>query len=309
MKRKTTEQFIEEAKKVHDDKYDYSKVEYVNNSTKVCIVCPKHGEFLQTPKNHLKGFGCSKCTDKYNYTTNEWINKAKQIHEGKYDYSKVKYIESHTKVCIICPIHGEFWQMPYLHINNKNGCPKCNRFKKSNTEEFIRKAKEIHGGKYGYSKVEYINSKMKVCIMCKKHGEFMQSPHMHLLGQGCPKCKSSKLENSIKRILDKNEIDYVFQYRNKKLLGNQTFDFFIPNKNIALECQGGQHFYLADFGKHDLEYSKKEFNLIQQRDNLKIQKCKENGIKLIHYVPFEKYYGTYKNEIHNIEELEKMLMT
>lgn len=309
MKRKTKEQFIEEARKVHGDRYDYSKVEYVNNSTKVCIICSQHGEFWQTPKIHLKGFGCSKCTNKHNYTTEEWVNKTKQVHGDKYDYSKVTYNSSHEKVCIICPIHGEFWQMPYLHINGRNGCPECNQFKKSNTDEFVEKVKKIHGNKYDYSKVKYINAYTKVRIICPNHGEFFQTPHMHLLGQGCPKCRSSKLENMVKVSLEKNKIDYIFQYRNKNVLGNQTFDFYIPTKKIGIECQGGQHFYLADFGKHDLEYSKKEFKVIQQRDEQKIRKCKENGIKLIHYNPFEKYFGTYENEVHNMEELEKLLLT
>lgn len=128
MKKKTLEEFIAEAKIKHNDKYNYSKVEYVNNKTKVCIICPKHGEFWQKPNDHLTGYGCKKC-DKYSnrYTTETWIQKAKEVHGDKYDYSKVNYINAKTKVCIICPEHGEFWQTPINHIHGKTLCSKCSK--------------------------------------------------------------------------------------------------------------------------------------------------------------------------------------
>ena len=191
-KYQTTEDFIIKAKQIHGDKYNYSKVDYINMETKVCIICPEHGEFRQTPHNHLKGQGCPKCVGKYQ-TTEEFIRKAKEIHGGKYDYSKTECVDNNTKVCIICPEHGEFWQKPYNHLKGQ-GCPKCKGNKiwetrgRITTEEFIRKAKEIHGGKYDYSKVEYTNANTKVCIICPEHGEFWQTPSSHLSGQGCPKC-------------------------------------------------------------------------------------------------------------------------
>ena len=124
----TNEMFIEKARKVHNDKYDYSKVEYVNNKTKVCIVCPKHGEFWQKPNCHLSGDRCPKCSKYKNiYTTETWVEKARKVHNDKYDYSKVEYKNSHTKVCIICPNHGEFWQTPLNHICGKTMCPKCSK--------------------------------------------------------------------------------------------------------------------------------------------------------------------------------------
>ena len=116
----------------------------------------------------------------------------------------MEYVDCKTKVCIICPEHGEFWQTPSDHIFQKQGCPKCgikrradkNRLSK---EDFVLKAKEIHGDKYDYSKVEYVDCMKKVCIIChekdkngKEHGEFWQTPNNHLRGNGCPKCKESK---------------------------------------------------------------------------------------------------------------------
>ena len=129
------ENFIQRAKKVHGEKYDYSKVEYKNNRTKVCIICSEHGEFWQTPDAHLRGQGCPICRyikskesirKKMGLTTENFIQKAKEIHDNKYNYSKVKYENTDTKVCIICPEHGEFWQTPHHHLKGC-GCPECGR--------------------------------------------------------------------------------------------------------------------------------------------------------------------------------------
>ena len=150
--------FINKAKKVHGDKYDYSKVDYVNSQTKVCIICPEHGEFWQTPAEHVRGKSCPLCANikrgsKKRLTIEEFINKAKKVHGNKYDYSKVEYKNASTKVCIICPEHGEFMQIPMAHINGE-GCPKC-AGKMLKTEDIIKKFKQVHGWKYDYSKVEY----------------------------------------------------------------------------------------------------------------------------------------------------------
>ena len=123
-------EFIERAKKVHGDKYNYSKVDIVDNNKKVCIICPKHGEFWQTPKSHIvRKYGCPKCgreicANKTKKTNNEIINDFLSVHGKKYDYSKVEYTNAYTKVCIICPKHGEFWQTPHDHLKGV-GCPKC----------------------------------------------------------------------------------------------------------------------------------------------------------------------------------------
>lgn len=130
MSNKTTqEEFISKAREVHGDKYDYSKVEYKGNKNKVCIICPEHGEFWQLPSSHLKGAGCPNCSGNKKYTTKEFIEKARKIHGDKYDYSKVEYVNSETKVCIICPEHGEFWQKPARHLMGQ-GCPNCWHIKK-----------------------------------------------------------------------------------------------------------------------------------------------------------------------------------
>ena len=147
-KRKSNDEFIREAQSIHHNKYDYSKVEYTNNKTKVCIVCPEHGEFSQTPSDHLNGKGCPQCAGNVRCDKDTFIEKAKRIHNDRYDYSKVEYVNAHTKVCIICPEHGEFWQIPNNHLNG-NGCPLCKNRKigdglRDTVEDFTKKSNEIH---------------------------------------------------------------------------------------------------------------------------------------------------------------------
>ena len=293
------EVFIKKATNVHGDKYDYSKVEYYDSKTNVCIICPEHGEFWQRPAHHVHGVGCPICANnnkgKHNLIGKEnFIKKAKEIHGDKYDYSKVEYVNANDKICVICPEHGEFWQTPSCHINGKHGCPKCYGNIKSTTEEFIKKAKEIHGNKYDYSKVEYNGNKTKVCIICPEHGEFWQRPNCHLNGHGCSKCNSSKLENEIIQLLEAHKIPFIFQARKKHLeelnfLGRLTFDFYIPNKKIAIECQGKQHF-LEDAG-----WRCESLKVIQERDLRKKTLCDQHGIKMLYYstdkikFPYEVY--------------------
>lgn len=192
MKKKlTTGEFIEKAKRVHGDRYDYSRVEYKEAIGKVCIICPEHGEFWQAAREHYGGAGCQKCIGKAKHTVESFVQKAKEIHGDKYDYSKIEYKNSKEKVCIICPKHGEFCQTPNAHLRG-SGCPKCAKNVSLTTQTFIKKAKEIHGGKYDYSKAEYKRSSDMALIICPEHGEFWQRPYCHLQGDGCPKCAGRK---------------------------------------------------------------------------------------------------------------------
>ena len=300
-KKLTTDEFIVKSKKIHGNKYDYSKVEYVNNSTKVCIICPEHGEFWQLPKNHLLGKGCSRCNHGIKYSKSDFVERAKLIHGNKYDYSKVEYINSQTKVCIICPEHGEFWQTPADHLFGY-GCSKCvrNNFNLS-TEEFIEKAKQVHGDKYDYSKTVYDGWTTKVCITCSKHGDFYQMPSKHLNGQGCPKCKSSHLEIFTGKMLTEAGIKYKIQIDKNTFewLGKQKIDIYIPSMNIGIECQGEQHFKEIAIwgGKDGLD---KRIKL----DKEKYEKCIKNGIKLL-YVGEPSYADKYN--LLTIEKLKKIL--
>ena len=141
-RKKTLLEFIKEANKVHNSRYDYSKVDYINNKKEVYIICPIHGEFYQSPISHLKGNGYQKCNGGVRDTTEAFIEKARKIHGDKYDYSKVEYKNSHTNVCIICPKYGEFMQIPNNHLCG-NGCKKCRTVKMKeilsfDKEQFIK---------------------------------------------------------------------------------------------------------------------------------------------------------------------------
>lgn len=184
----TTDEFIKRSNIKHKNKYDYSLVEYININTNVKIICPIHGVFEQLPSVHTKGNGCTKCYNNGVKTTKDFINDCKNVHGDKYDYSSVKYINSYSKVDIICKEHGVFKQSPNHHISLKAGCPKCSSNYNYNTTEFIEKSKNVHGDRYDYSLVDYINSYSNVKIICKEHGMFEQTPRGHLRGNNCPYC-------------------------------------------------------------------------------------------------------------------------
>ena len=348
MKKLTTSEFIEKARKIHGDKYDYSKVDYVNAYAKVCIICPEHGEFFIQPNNFLSGQGCKKCGvklraskrkkfnnetfkieakkihgDKYSYDESEyvscdtklkiichehgefwqtpyhhihdkngcpkcaknlkystecWINEAKKVHGDKYDYSKTKYVDAYTKVCIICSKHGEFWQTPVNHLNG-SGCPKC-KGKNKTTEDFINESKIIHDDYYKYDKTSYNGAYEKTIITCPVHGDFEQTPHSHLMGEGCPLCSSSKLEKNVSKRLKKENILYVHR-KTFDWLGKQHLDFYLPEYNVAIECQGIQHFIGTNFGSNKLT-NEESLELVKKRDIKKNNLCKENDINLLY---------------------------
>ena len=185
----TTQEFIDRARAIHGDKYGYAFSVYQSAHTKVFIHCPEHGVFEQTPTNHLKGQGCSGCSGNTKHSNESFIEKAKEVHGHKYDYSMVEYVNAATKVKIVCPEHGVFEQTPAAHLHGA-GCPECVGLKKHTNESFIEKAKAVHGHKYDYSLVKYTGNKNKVTVFCYEHGVFEQTPAAHLSGRGCPGCMS-----------------------------------------------------------------------------------------------------------------------
>lgn len=284
--------FIEKAKKAHGEKFDYSRVKYINNRTKISIICPIHGIFFQTPEKHIFTKGCKKCSFENLSITKTKSNKtfiinAINIHNNKYDYSKTLYIHCHKKIDIICPIHGIFSQSPSTHLKGQ-GCVKCGYDKLSisnsnNTEYFITKSNIHHGDKYNYSLVEYINNKTKVKILCPIHGEFSQKAADHLNGCGCPRCNSSKGEIKIEQFFKLHCIKIQRQKKfleciNPKTNYKLSFDFYLPDYNILIEYDGQQHFkpVTGIWSQTILE-----FNLLKIRDRIKNKFAKKNNIKLL----------------------------
>ncbi|MCH8048384.1 MAG: DUF723 domain-containing protein [Planctomycetes bacterium] len=188
----TTGDFIRRAREKHGDRYDYSQSEYVGAREKLIIICPIHGPWQQSASSHLAGNGCPGCGGRKQLTSEEFINRAREIHGDKYDYSKTEYRNSATPLVVVCPEHGEVRQKPHDHLKG-TGCPQCGLVQKSlsrrgSTEDFIRRAREVHGDRYDYSKTEYTRGHDKVTIICAEHGEFMQTPSQHLSGNGCKLC-------------------------------------------------------------------------------------------------------------------------
>ena len=302
-KKLTTEEFIERSIKIHGDKYDYSKVAYIKAKVKVCIICPEHGEFWQTPDKHLIGHECPYCNTKVKPSREEYIKKVNNVHNFKYDYSELIYKNKDTKICVICNEkdefgfkHGKFYVTAHNHLNGC-GCPKCAKKYRYSTEEIIKRFKYIHNDKYDYSKTEYKNTKTKICIICPKHGEFWQAPYHHINGCGCPKCNVSKLEENTAFFLKTNNIAFE-QQKHFDWLGLQSLDFYLPDYNIAIECQGEQHFKPVDFAGKGVEWAEKIFknNIIRDKNKLKL--CDTHNIKL-----------NYVNFYDNIEDKLKTILS
>jgi very-short-patch-repair endonuclease len=287
MRKLTREDFINKAHHVHGNTYSYLLVDYKNSYTKISIVCSEHGEFFQTPSNHLTGQKCPICMSKV-LTQEEWIIRANEVHSNKYDYSKSKYIDSRSYVSIVCIEHGEFSQRANDHIQGR-GCSKCkyenlpqNQFKSQ--ESWIEEANEVHDNKYDYSKVQYDGWLNKVIIGCPVHGDFKQQSGSHLQGVGCPSCRESHGERKISLYLNLNNIEYETQHKfvgckYKRML---PFDFYIPKYNLLIEFDGIQHYEVIDhFG------GIKALELTRIKDKIKTNYAKKNDIILLRISYFE----------------------
>ena len=265
MKKRTTEDFIRLANNIHNGKYNYNKTIYTNKRSEVVITCPIHGDFNQIAQSHINGHGCPLCgkvnsAKSRTMTKEEFVERANKIHGGKYNYSKVDYVNANTDVSIICPIHGEFWQRPSHHLNG-NGCKICSAQKEANkrkltTEQFIQKARVIHHEKYDYSKVKYTDASTKVCIICSEHGEFWQLPYDHLNGHGCSKCGnlSSKAEDDIMTLVSQVKP----QQGNREILNGKELDIYIPSLKLGIEYNG-LRWHSEEFGK-DCNYHLDKLN-------------------------------------------------
>jgi predicted nucleic-acid-binding Zn-ribbon protein len=288
----STENFIAKAIEVHKNKYDYSKVEYKNAKEKVCIICPIHGEFWQTPNSHLNGSECPKCATieshkKFRKTNESFIEEVKKIYGNKYIYNKIDYINSDTKVTLICPIHGDFMISPN-HLLNGQGCPKCryDRLSEKNkmtTEEFIRKSKEVHGNKYDYPKTVYNGYDEQSIITCPIHGDFLQTPNSHLQGSGCQKCVShiSNSETEISEYIKSIGIDNI-EEQNRSILNGREIDIYLPDYKLGIEYDG-TNWHSEKYGKDKWYHMNKTMD------------CHDKGIRLIHI--FEDEYLNNKELI------------
>lgn len=321
-KKSNNEEFIAKANYVHNNFFSYEKCEYVNSNSKVIVTCPMHGDFEVKANNHLNGYNCKKCQTEgitheitklqavnastKKLTTEKFIEKAIQLYGDKYTYDKCNYVKSNVKVIITCPIHGDFQVTPNHFLGNR-GCPKCGGNYRLNTEEFIEKLKLIHGNKYCYDKVEYKTTHKSVILICPKHGEFINTPANLLKGQGCPYCLESKMEEEVAKYLQKQNV--IFEKQKKfewlKYKRELPLDFYLPKYNIAIECQGIQHFEPIEFFGGE-----ESFELNQRRDDTKKILCEEHDITLLYYSSVkDKYLKKSPYKIYNdIEKLYQKIL-
>ena len=309
--------FIENSKKKFGDRFDYSEVKYINCQTPITLICKEHGvRFNITPNVHLnsKFGGCKECFSQHmssirslgkshqhhkltkeekeerriEFGKNNFIKKATNKFGNRFDYSMVKYVNCNTLVNIIDKeSNNEIFSInPNRFLQSVDGRPDIYNSSEKRRENFIKRAKELHGDKYDYSKVNYVDTHTKVCIICPKHGEFWQLPATHLKanrnGCGCPKCSHmvSKLEENVINRLTKEDIEFKTQYINEKLFDKMRGDFFIKSYNVMIECQGKQHFeecnsFHKSYGGSLLGQIERDYNFNKS--------CKDANIKLFYY--------------------------
>lgn len=234
MKQKTTREFIDQSKEKFLKRFTYSKTKYKGATTKVIITCKLHGDFSIRPSDHLYGNGgCNYCSNTVKHTKESFIEKAKQTHNNKYDYSKVEFTTMKKDVIIVCPVHGEYYQKPRNHIGG-SGCILCGisqsaAMQTKSLATFIQEANNIHSNRYTYSETKYNNTTTPVKIGCPIHGVFLQTPHTHLKGSGCPECALTlKAENY------RNLKTYLYYVK----FDNNIYKIGISKKSVTKRFRG-----------------------------------------------------------------------
>lgn len=308
-----SESFEESGRKIHGDKYDYSKVVLgASVDSKITIVCPVHGEFQQKPRDHLKGQGCPHCGREVlaaskRGTVQSFTTSAVKIHGLRYDYSKVAYQTDKISVLIGCRIHGDFLQRPNSHLNGQ-GCPQCAKERGAldqtkTTTQFVSEAEDVHGrGFYDYRDVIYRGGHHKVTIICPKHGPFKQRPSTHLRGCACPHCKSSKGEKRLQQILTKHNIKFIPEYKLPNINLQYRYDLYLYELDLLIEFHGEQHFRPVDaFGGEE------NFLKGVARDWMKKSLAASAGIPMLEFTYREFRWPEERFEEHVMENIKRIV--
>ncbi len=235
--------FADDARRVHGDKYDYSEVHYKGVNHDIRILCEKHGFFTQKAGSHLRGKGCKQCglevtASKNKKTFEEVCEKASKVHLSRYTYRSLV----NGMLEIVCKEHGVFRQSLNHHIFRKRGCPKCGGGEVFDTDSFVKKALQVHKGEFDYSKAAYTDSLTPLTITCKKHGDFYQTPHVHLRllkGAGCKKCQNESRGSSGEVEL-RNWLSGLTEVipNAKDIIPPYEVDIWLPKYKVAVEYHG-----------------------------------------------------------------------
>jgi hypothetical protein len=300
-----TESFIHLSRQTHDTLYDYSKCIITTTKVPVCIIDPDFGEFWQNPVVHANGGnhptrakqksiqsrnGKTARSDNVSFT-----QKAISVHGEIYDYSKIDYKNATTKICIIDPAYGEFFQTPNAHLcgqgHPKRGSLKAAKKRRLGVDEFILRAREKHGDLYEYSKIEYINVDTKVCITHPILGDFWQTPYEHMAGSNHPKMPRRDLETDHilplslafsggLRYLRKNSfemnrplVQFLLSEKNTQILSrseNASKSDFVVLRGKSVKCSSVRNVYAIIY-QLCLEYLNEDIQKILKDDEMYIR--------------------------------------
>jgi hypothetical protein len=277
-------QFINRAKAIHGEMYLYDNVDYINGDTRVIITCKLHGDFLQLPRQHIVGQGCPQCgkikSKPERLSQEEFIRRSRNVHGDRYEYPE-NYKGNGHPIKIICPEHGEFRQTPSYHWAGGT-CPKCGNKRKGapwGFSEFLIRAKETHGERYGYDKSTFTRMRDKIKIICPVHGEFWQVCQMHVYGQGCPAC-GNNLSKGEKEIADwLSEQGFSIESRNRSILpSDKELDIYLPDHKLAIEYNG--LYWHSSRASDDTAFNR-------NRHFEKMKECSSLGIRLLQFWDIE----------------------
>tara|TARA_B100001057_G_scaffold463613_1_gene517771 strand:+ start:14173 stop:15285 length:1113 start_codon:yes stop_codon:yes gene_type:complete len=282
----TKDDFIKLAKEQHGDRYLYDKVVFSNTDTPIIVTCREHGDFKVKPYNHYKlGTNCPTCaTSEAIMDKGKFLEKAKLVHGNKYCYQNLDFRGYTETVKIGCFKHGTFHQKARVHLNG-SGCPACYRESTKKTlEDFIAEAQQVHGHIYNYDRVEYVNNKTPITVVCKGHGPFKTNPNRHVSQkQGCPRCRESLGERQIAHILEVNGIEFKREYKFDGSLFR--YDFFLPKFEVLIEFHGIQHYEPVErFGGYEaLEETK-----MRDWDKVKLANSKQIPLVVLNYLDLDR---------------------
>jgi hypothetical protein len=310
---------LKRARNKHGDKFQYIEDSYIDYTSKVDVICPKHGKISIDAVSHcITKTGCKHCGNtiialKKVMSHEEFIEKANVLHNYKYDYSKTFYEIGWKKILIICKIHGEFEQTAQKHL--LGGCRKCaddlhaSKHRKTN-EEYIEEVKAIYGDLYDYSKLQYVDSRTNIIIICKKHGEFIKSPSGHLQGGGCQKCrppKHSKIALSwlnYRMVCDNVHIQHA-ENGGEHRIRNSLYhaDGYCEETNTIYEALGDYwHGSPKVYDPNDRnKHNNKTFGELYQNTLKKREHCLQNGYNVI-----ECWEGDWRRGIKAVKKLQRI---
>lgn len=281
----TKAEFVRKARSKHGRKFSYSGA-YVNDRTPISIRCRKHGVFRQRPADHLKGAtGCPQCgllkiAEFHSSNHEEFLRKARVKHGNRYRYPEA-YRRAATHMNVECRKHGAFPVTPNNHLRG-HGCPRCQAEQaaernRSTHEEFVGKARRVHGGKFHYPE-RYSAAIQPITIICPTHGKFTQTPNSHLQGRGCPRCMESLGERLVARFLESRGIRHAAQHKFADCIDKRPlrFDFWLPELMTLIEYDGPQHFQATDYYGGTAH-----FEATKRRDRIKTSYARKKKIRLI----------------------------